>query len=386
VALPAILAAAARVLGAGGRAGAARAVSGTATPGGSIMARGMAQGGKLPVAKPVGQAGGGGHGTLQGLGESYRNGQLLNSLFTAEQIVGVGKGGLAWIDSWFPGFHYSVFVGVKGGPDATLKRIWQLALAIAFGRLRNAVTSFNGVSVDATWDITGKAVGVRISYSGNGLVAHVLGKLNPDGRQSGYQFLQSGPLEETVGGNWPDFLLTSAQLAAAPKQGVQLIGGGLIPQNIAVLNPDLGGPQGNFGRLDNNIEREGVDVFPVLPDDGRLITTRAKLDANAQNPKPPVSNAMLVALVSNALAEPCYLPPGPPAGHQLSNPIPRRVYSPGTDLKSSDILIRLDGLVKAMLNIVVPNTDGYPTRKARETAGPVPLPTNVLGSTNAGDH
>lgn len=57
--------------------------------------------------------------------------------------------------------------------------------------------------------------------------------------------------------------------------------------------------------------------LPALPDDGRLITTGEKYDPRVQNPRPPidgVSRGSLVALVAQALNQPCYLTAAPPCG------------------------------------------------------------------------
>lgn len=55
--------------------------------------------------------------------------------------------------------------------------------------------------------------------------------------------------------------------------------------------------------------------YPSLPDQGRVITTAEKLDVRVQPPKPPYdgsSRTGLLALVAQAIQQPCYLPTSPP--------------------------------------------------------------------------
>lgn len=67
---------------------------------------------------------------------------------------------------------------------------------------------------------------------------------------------------------------------------------------------------------------------PLLPDDGRIITTGEKRDPRVQNPKPQIdglSRNTLVSLVSQALQQPCLLPTPVPC----SSVIPQAAGSPG---------------------------------------------------------
>lgn len=55
--------------------------------------------------------------------------------------------------------------------------------------------------------------------------------------------------------------------------------------------------------------------IPVLPDDGRLITTGEKLDPRAQNPRPQldgIGRSSAIQLVTQALQSPCFLVAPPP--------------------------------------------------------------------------
>ena len=123
--------------------------------------------------------------------------------------------------------------------------------------------------------------------------------------------------------------------AAAPS--VKIIRFGGFNGRIASVYREIprSGDGGNTIRLpwrrvvpdamrDASYSTQGTGLFspssvqlPALPDDGRLITTGEKYDPRVQNPRPPidgVSRGSLVALVAQALNQPCFLTAAPPCG------------------------------------------------------------------------
>lgn len=92
---------------------------------------------------------------------------LLNRLWLTNAAVDLYK---TVGNATLPGFAWGVKVLVAGGPEASMRRIWYLALAAAFGRLRNAPqTAFQQMDVSSVWDLSNKTVSVEISYTINKL-------------------------------------------------------------------------------------------------------------------------------------------------------------------------------------------------------------------------
>jgi hypothetical protein len=292
-----------------------------------------------------------------------------------------------------PRFEHNIRVTVVGGPAADLRRIWYLGLSTAFGRYRKRVYSVaNPASIQATWDVTGKSVGIEINYSTNALyngardngigtavvtgigvtagmftfgvgtattaiVAGIAGAVaggviagitassyNPT--TSPVNLLHEGPEQLTVGAGWPDFLrggrtqaldgtarvspswrsspcvstrTTWAVAKAAVFGAVDVYrevplydaSNNLTFAPYRVIRPM---PGGTGNRPGARITAGGV---PILPDDGRVVTTGTKTDARVQGPVPVIDARFrnnLLSMVTAALATPCYLPDGPECG------------------------------------------------------------------------
>jgi hypothetical protein len=295
------------------------------------------------------------------------------------------------IDAWFPAFSHTILVAVEGGPAADINRVWKLAVSAAFGRFRQRISTFAGAAVECTWDITDKAVAIRISYGSNGLVPHVAGHIG--GGKRALNVIQDGPTSETVGGTWADFLQTWPQIFAREKPAVQVIGGKHVPRQAANAAGDPNPGDLNIGIP---VDREAIEDFAIgnpafMPDDGRIITTSLKTNPHVQPPRPP-NDADLVALVSNALTTPCYLPAGPPPTQQVTSragPHGYYVYPPGSDPGRRVVMNRLafflkrdfDALLLAALGRPAPRVttlDGYPV-VAKVTP-------NVIGVTPINSH
>lgn len=227
------------------------------------------------------------------------------------------------IDSWLPSFNHTIFVGVNGGPTATLKDIWLLALATAFGRLRaKKVGSSGAIIIDGIWDITDKQVGVRISYEASGLSAVITQEILDDKELRPLQVFTSGPSEETTGGDWPDFLLTFPK-TREKRETARAMGGRLTPQKMVTTDVDADVSRRLQLQADNYLN------FKILPDDGRIITTGIKTNPDIQPPKP--SDVDVLALVSAALLDPCYMVSLPATSRQVppgTPPLPP-IYPPG---------------------------------------------------------
>jgi hypothetical protein len=251
--------------------------------------------------------------------------------------------GTTAIDAWFPSFGHTIYVAVSGGPQGRIKDIWQLAVATAFGRFRNRIATWAGAAVDCVWDITDKSVAIRISYGSNGLVPFILGQGGIGGTDA-VNLIQKGPTEETIGGTWADFIRTFPQLydQAINTNAGRIVGGRIMPR-ITGVQPVSPTPPYNVRT--GNIESV-VNTDPgILPDDGRLITTAYKKDPHVQPPRPPF-DATLVAVVSQALGTPCYLPCPPPPTLQVDVPLGYRFYMPG----QPGVLRLVDGVVTLIPN------------------------------------
>lgn len=288
-----------------------------------------------------------GGGGMPGNAGTHNGGaSSLEKLWTLESAMrAVGT-----VDSQFPTFSHSISVAVAGGPKSDMRRIWQLCLATAFGRYRQAgMFGIQQGSLQATWDITGKACKVTISYVNSGVIGLALSVFNQSAAAAGSlgalgtgvftaakglgltsanptvgDFLLAGPTQETVGGDMLSWLtadtILAATVAGAAGGGTwAYLGGRYVLQlsdrtsrNAAVLGAITAGKTAYLmAKAASYIKQR-----PPLPDTNRVITTAYKLNPNIQ-PPPPSGDGLSrtfphVALVANALTSPCYLPEAPP--------------------------------------------------------------------------
>lgn len=307
-------------------------------------------------------------------------------LFAVDLATGMMGKLYAKVSGLMPAFSHAISVSIRGGPEADLRRIWYLCLAAAFGRYRNRVLGVQQVHLDATWDITGKACSVTIGYVNNGFIDR-LSEFTSESKVfpiegSALGFLQRGPDQVTIGGNWPDFALTLTQQSFSVF-GVRVRGGALaagrafvgtaaeiakllkLQSDVSRINtnplagdnwavvigtcgtaplllqvfagsgsqqpdvfrelPRINGaltylpwrrvwPNGQLGLIGLG-STQSLRIAPNLPDDGRLITTGEKLDPRVQHPRPQidgVGRSSTMALVSQALNQPCFIAAAPP--------------------------------------------------------------------------
>ena len=313
-----------------------------------------------------------------------------------------------------PTFTHAITVAVTGGPSADLRRMWYLACAIAFGRMRRSPALRGGsATMEATWDVSGKVAQIalvftvaKMQYSettarpsdvgraiGEWLVrrmGRVVGgvpigmadagpALSP--KDSPLTLIQQGPDQISVGGGWPGFLLRGDQVnAVRPRPPASMLA------EIAAVNPRwVVTPVGRVNRSGTNLGHlfrewptavkgeatfipfqltELVDAphpalagtpvdrvrVPTLPDDGRLITTGEKSNVAVQSPRPCVDGATrssLVALVANALSDPCFLPPLPAVGPAPLHSTGYSLYPPGSSLNYPDTSDRVQNAPNA---------------------------------------
>ncbi len=244
------------------------------------------------------------------------------------------------IDSQLPSFSHVIMVSVNGGPKADLLRIWQLALSTAFGRYRQAgLMGIQGASLEGSWDITNKAVMVRLSYTNSGTIealqnyAYYTG-FNPARTNTTANFLLNGPTVETVGGDRLDWTEADAVVAAAVgTAAISYIGGRALKAFNDVTLRQTFGLSAAADTLESVAQGVGAlasvqaairtsqytaqeRIKNPLPDTGRLITTGTKNDPNVQPPAPSADGLSrttpFLALVANALTDPAYLPASPP--------------------------------------------------------------------------
>lgn len=239
------------------------------------------------------------------------------------------------LNSQLPSFSHAIDVTVTGGPKSDIQRIWSLCLSTAFGRYRQAgLQGIQGASLEGYWDITQKVVRCRLSYTNSGSVevAQVVAANAGYGRDnSTSNFLMNGPTQETVGGNRLSWVEAEQVLAqGAVSAGYALIVGGaattlarsLDPAGILSLAPSStvqnGVAAGAFiaAALKQQAKNAQDRLDYPIPDAGRLITTATKTNPDIQPPPPSGDglsrSAPFIALVSNALTDPCYLPASPP--------------------------------------------------------------------------
>lgn len=293
-------------------------------------------------------------------GGLIRGGKILNILWAGQAAIDLYNASKNLV----PGFTHAITVSVVGGPGADLRRIWYLALSAAFGRYRGKAVGYQDATLSGEWDVTNKAVAVSIMYSNNGLIAAIDRILG--GAKTPIQLIQEGPTQATVGAGWPAFLVTNARPPIAGGLGpvAAILGGAfgffatpLLDAPSFKTNATLVFPCGADSYayapliapnlVNSGVLRELISIsavgrtvswrglgwrlgwsgpsglvtltftggIPVLPDDGRVITTGEKNDPNVQNPKPPVdgvSRGGTLALAAQALQTPCYCVPRPP--------------------------------------------------------------------------
>lgn len=158
--------------------------------------------------------------------------QTHEKLWAAESASNLLDKLWATADGKCASFVHSISVAVRGGPEADLRRIWFLACAAAFGRYRNRAQGFPVSSLEATWDVTGKACSITLGYVLNGSFNSVG---NATGiTDSGLNVVQRGPDQVTVGGSWPTFSYTFAQSTVSAGRSIV---GGLIKALVSVANP-----------------------------------------------------------------------------------------------------------------------------------------------------
>lgn len=270
----------------------------------------------------------------------------------------VAMGG-TFLDGWFPEFSHSIHVAAAGGPDASIKDVWRLVVATTFGRFRQRIATFSGCRIECTWDITDKAVSMRLSYGSNGLIPVLIAGAGLQGGMSAVEVIQKGPSSETVGAGWSGFLQTYAQLLGKGSNNASAIGGRMTPRVVEPNpNPTTPGDISRSGRL----EREDAFVPGVLPDDGRLITTENYANPQVQPPR-PANYQDFVGIVSAALTNPCILPCKPPRGHQVANPSGYRFYNAGNPPDNKDNLIDRAERIAALgvqKGDATGGIDGYP--------------------------
>lgn len=275
----------------------------------------------------------------------------------------------ATASGYLPRFQHTIAVTVLGGPRATLKSIWQLALATVFGRYRqSALVGSQTGSIECTWDITEKSVAVKLFYENNGLVELVQRGPNvSSGKRRGTggigQFLATGPSGETVGGPFVSWLDGSPVSYAAPVSTApsRVIGGVKIEE------------AGTSGIV-NEVSAKALKLHYgfVLPDDGRVITTEFKDSLDVQPPRPEydhISRTLpYIALVSNALTSPGFLPASPPTNKQKEKRSPKRIYTPGnapgTELQNKKFIVPelfpQETSFEGQLERKFTSLDGYP--------------------------
>ena len=117
----------------------------------------------------------------------------------------------------------------------------------------------------------------------------------------------------------------------------------------------LAGTRGATGlpvRFRDVWSRVGLSGALRLPDDGRVITTGEKNDPTVQPPQPHIdgrARTSLLHLVSQALLDPCYLPPTLPCTAVPSPPgFGKQVYAPGEDNNKFESILELSKRVGAV--------------------------------------
>jgi hypothetical protein len=274
-------------------------------------------------------------------------GAAFNVAFAGQQLIN-GLQGI--IGSVTNDFTHVITVEVRGGPKATIKRIWQLAVSAAFGKYRQGVAGGGDMTLSATWDITGKAVAVQIHYTNTGLTSSLIngGPQRFSGPTAYKDFFQTGPSQELVGGDWSLWATKTKAIESNSQSNDSVLSnllsaldqffgnGNNLPLNPFTV-PQVIIANGNLQAQFQN-PNQVQDQNTVLPDDGRIILTSAKENPQVQPFTP--STDYLLALVQASLVDPCVLPVAPPTDTMAGQvPKPRlgyRVYQPGTGATANE--------------------------------------------------
>lgn len=174
-----------------------------------------------------------------------------------------------------PQFQHACTVIVQGGPLADLRRTWFLCASVAFGRMlrSSAGNRLSAATMQATWDVTGKAAQIEIVYQANRTfalvpvagrllnqfdsysVAGVLGVGAPGSWRDefGARFrrgtsvttdavalIQQGPDQITVGSGWPGFLRRSGQFdPGRPGSSADPVAGVTFRAQVAAVTDQI---------------------------------------------------------------------------------------------------------------------------------------------------
>lgn len=214
--------------------------------------------------------------------------EAMHKLWAADSATALFERITSKLKEWTSTFVHTIQVSAIGGPNADLRRTWFLACAAAFGRFRNRVGGTGSLEyqLEATWDVTGKAVMVTLGYTMQGLLHQAQDGLTPDegsfaGRLFGgeslrlawgalegsapgvaptgpatravtgsidgaRELLMRGPDQVTVGGGWPMFTRTTS--VAERSASESRIDGNFVLHQLAPLGEyfvrRFGGPGG----------------------------------------------------------------------------------------------------------------------------------------------
>lgn len=215
------------------------------------------------------------------------------------------------VSSAYPSAVQQITVQLVGGPDARIERLWQMALAVGFGKLRESPhfeSSFTADSYQGIWDITGKAVGFRIVSVSGGIFGAGAGLLR-DGVVTGTprqrakspnEYLLLGPTQEILGGKWQSGTVFTKPLGARVVVGGWFAFPAPLPDGAPIPIPD--------DTIDSSLNN--------LPDNGRMITSWYKFDRGFQSPQPALdtgTRSNFLSLVAATLTnDPNFFPARPP--------------------------------------------------------------------------
>lgn len=165
----------------------------------------------------------------------------------------------------------------------------------------------------------------------------------------GWQLVRgcSGPYPMT------ELLQTGWRTVDVLKELPRGIVGGSLGLPWRRVYPAVAGGSSRYGSKINL----GKGAVPLLPDDGRVITTGEKRDPTVQPPKPQldgISRNSLVQLVAQALQSPCYLPKQVPCQPEVGRESGARLYSAGSG--DSNTLYNAGQITRH----IAPNTRGVP--------------------------
>jgi hypothetical protein len=239
-------------------------------------------------------------------------------------------------------------IAYQGTWDVTGKAV-QIEIAYTLSRFNQAAFSKTRPSAFEAQDGTIYDYGDHFPNSAPEVKAFLV-----DPSASAYTYIQRGPEQLTVGAHLPHWLQNRDRTGPVVQgndknawQGPECAKGRPVnPEKVFVHSTALVGmrgvnrewPRGNnryagfftgypyrvmtpvSDRGATGLTRDRVAKIDQegdinLPDDGRVITTADKTDPLVQPPQPPSdgsSRSSLVALVAQALTQPCMLPPSPP--------------------------------------------------------------------------